>query len=220
MTSPSVSLSRRRLLAGTVVASAAAVTATVAASPAAAAGPVHPAAPAVVRHGIATARLAAPAALQPDLHERLGVWLAFWSANSPHRWSVPVEVVGTADAAGATFTLRAIRVVLEDRPLDAFRAGRGDRTHLGTLASLHHHCGQVSVAADGGLRVVDAAAGFTGAPEQVAFAVAACRELWGVRTAGANTWHHQVGRLDAVSRSGWAAFTRAALRRGLRTDTY
>ncbi|MFI7550367.1 hypothetical protein ACIBQ2_11510 [Micromonospora sediminimaris] len=220
MSSPSVSLSRRGLLAGTAVASAAAVTATVVTSPAGAAVPVNAAAPAVVRDGIATARLAAPAALQPDLHERLGAWLAFWSANSPRRWSVPVEVVGVADAAGAAFTLRAVRVVVEDRPLDAFLAGRADRAHLGTLASLHHHFGQVTVATDGGLRVVDATAGFTGSPEQVAFAVAACRELWGVRTAGAATWRHQVGRLDAASRSGWAAFTRAALRRGLRTDTY
>ncbi|MDG4792942.1 hypothetical protein [Micromonospora sp. WMMD1082] len=220
MKSLSASLSRRGLLAGTAVASAAAVTATVATSPAVAASPVRAAPPAVTRDGIATARLAAPAALQPDLHERLGAWLAFWSANSPRGWSVPTEVAGEADPAGDAFTLHAVWVVVDDRPFDAFVAGRADLAHLGTLASLHHHFGQVTADAGGGLRVVDSEPGFTGTPEQVAFAVAACRQLWGVRTAGVATWRHQVGSLDAASRSGWAAFTRAALRRGLRTDTY
>ncbi|WP_433531686.1 hypothetical protein ACQPYA_06235 [Micromonospora sp. CA-263727] len=220
MKSPSALLSRRGLLAGTAVASAAAVTAPVAALPAVAAVPAGPARPAVTYDRIATARLAAPAALQPDLHERLSAWLAFWSANSPRGWSVPTEMAGQADLAGHAFTLHAIRVVVDDRPSVAFAAGRVDAAHLATLASLHHRFGQVTVVAGGGLRVVDGDAGFTGSADQVAFAIAASRQLWGVRSAGAATWRHQVGHADAASRSGWAAFTRAALRRGLRTDTY
>nr|WP_230416880.1 hypothetical protein [Micromonospora tarapacensis] len=213
-------MSRRGLLAGTAVVSAAAVTAPVATAPARAASPARAALPAVTRNGIATARLAVPAALQPDLHERLGAWLAFWSANSPRGWSVPTEVAGQADPAGDAFTLHAIRVVVADRPVEAFLAGRIDHAHLGTLASLHHHFGQVTVVAGGGLRVVDGEAGFTDSPEQVAFAFAACHQLWGVRTARVATWRHLAGHVDAASRSGWAAFTRTALRRGLRTDTY
>ncbi|WP_092382260.1 hypothetical protein [Micromonospora phaseoli] len=220
MKSPSAPLSRRGLLAGTAVASAAAVTATVATAPAVAASPVRAALPAVTHDGIATARLAAPAVLEPDLHERLGAWLAFWSANSPRGWSVPTEVAGQADATGEAFTLHAIRVVVDDQPVDAFVAGRPDHAHLGTLASLHHHFGQVTVIAGGGLRVVDSEAGFTGSPEQVAFAFAACDRLWGVRTARVAPWRHLVGHADSASRPAWAAFTRTALRRGLRTDTY
>ncbi|WP_189040357.1 hypothetical protein [Micromonospora sonchi] len=220
MRSPSTSLSRRGLLAGTAVASAATVTATVAAAPAVAGPLVRVAQPTVASDRIATARLAAPVALRTDLYERLGTWLAFWSANSPRGWSVPTELAGQADPAGEAFTLHAIRVVVDDQPVDAFRADRVDTAHLATLASLHHHFGQVTVAAGGGLRVLDGEPGFTGSAEQVAFAVAASRQLWGVRTADAATWRHRVGTADAASRAGWAAFTRTALRRGLRTDTH
>ncbi|TDC38357.1 hypothetical protein E1211_07265 [Micromonospora sp. 15K316] len=209
------SLSRRRVLVGVAAAASAA---TVAGASAAHAAPptARPAQPLVTRDRIAGARLTSgPVRVEADFADRLDDWLAFWSANSPRRLSSPVEVDGEADATGAAFTLRAIRVVRDDQPVEAFTAGRVDAAHLATLASLHHHFPLVGVEAGGGLRVTDGAAGFTGGPEQLAFAVTACRELWGVRTADSAAWRDQVGgrRADA-----WAAFTRESLRRGLRTE--
>ncbi|PZG00849.1 hypothetical protein [Micromonospora deserti] len=215
-------LSRRGLLAGAAAASAVTVagaTAAHAAPPAAGAPPTGPAQPLVVRDRIAIATLpGGPARFQVDFHERLTAWLAFWSANSPRAWSAPVEVDGQVSADGGAFTLHAIRVSRDDEVRDAFAAGRADAAHLATLASLHHHFPLVRVGASGALRVTDGPAGFTGSAEQVAFAVAACRELWGWRAADATTWRAYVGGTDAASRSGWAAFTRASLRRGLRTE--
>ncbi|MFC0508253.1 hypothetical protein [Micromonospora costi] len=218
------SLSRRRILVGAAATSAAVTVAgpspAHAAPSAAHAAPtgVRPGQPLVTRDRIAGARLTGGAVrVQADFADRLDDWLAFWSANSPRHWSSPVEVDGEVTSAGDTFTLLRIRVVSGDRAVDAFTAGRTDPAHLATLASLHHDFPLVDVVPGGGLRVGDGLAGFTGAPQQVAFAVAACRELWGVRTADAGSWRDQVGgrRADA-----WAAFTRASLRRGLRTEAY
>ncbi|NJP32063.1 hypothetical protein [Micromonospora thermarum] len=210
------SLSRRHVLVGAAAASAA-VTVASDARAAPAAGPRAGAPPPLVtRDRIATARLTGgPVRVQADFADRLDDWLAFWSANSPRAWGSPVEVDSQVGVDGDAFTLRTIRVVRDDRPVEAFAAGRTDAAHLATLASLYHHFPLVRVTHGGGLRVTDGPAGYTGAAEQVAFAVAACRELWGVRTAGAGTWRDQVGgrRADA-----WAAFTRASLRRGLRTE--
>ncbi|RKN49572.1 hypothetical protein [Micromonospora endolithica] len=215
------SLSRRRVLVGAAAASAAV---TVTGSTAAHAAP-NSAVPAgvsraptgstrtalVVRDRIATASLRpGPARFQTDLHRRLTAWLAFWSANSPAEWTGPVEVAGHVDPDGGAFTLHAIRSSREDRVFDAFTAGRADAAHLATLASLHHHFPQVGVEAGGAVRVTHGPAGFTGSADQVAFAVTACRELWGVRAAGADSWR-------SLPYDGWAAFTRASLRRGLRT---
>ncbi|RKN20117.1 hypothetical protein D7147_14635 [Micromonospora musae] len=207
-------LSRRRVLVGAAAASAA--TAAGASTAHAAPPTTRPAQPQVSRGRIAGARLTGgPVRVEADFADRLDDWLAFWSANSPRRWSSPVEVDGEAGATGAAFTLRAIRVVRDDQPIEVFTAGRVDAAHLATLASLHHHFPLVGVVAGGGLRVTDGPAGFTDSPEQVAFAVTACRELWGLRTAGPTAWRDQVGgrRADA-----WAAFTRESLRRGLRTE--
>ncbi|WBB70736.1 hypothetical protein [Micromonospora sp. WMMD812] len=217
MTDTIPALSRRRVLVGAAAASAAA---TVAGASAAHAAPptARPAQPLVTRDRVAGARLTGgPVRVAADFADRLDDWLAFWSANSPRRWSSPVEVDAEVGSAGAAFTLRAIRVVRDDEQVEAFTAGRVDAAHLATLASLYHHFPLVGVVAGGGLRVTDGLAGFTGATEQVAFAVAACSELWGVRTANAGAWRDQVGgrRADA-----WAAFTRASLRRGLRTEAY
>ncbi|MER6757868.1 hypothetical protein AB0I85_25570 [Micromonospora echinofusca] len=219
------SLSRRRILIGAAAASAVTVGAASAAHAAPPAGGAAPVRPLVMRERIATARLAgAPARFQADFHERLDAWLAFWSANSPHAWSPPVQVSGRVGADGAAFTLYAIQVSRDDETRDAFAAGRSDAAHLATLASLHHHFPSVRVEAGGALRVIDGPAGWTGSAEQVAFAVTACRELWGLRDADAADWREHLGRTghiaDPTSRSGWAAFTRAGLRRGLRTDTY
>ncbi|WP_433390453.1 hypothetical protein [Micromonospora sp. KLBMP9576] len=228
------SLSRRRILLGAAAASAVTVagatvtpgtTARAAPSTVPPAGGASPARSLVARDRIATARLAGGAArFQADFHERLDAWLAFWSANSPPGWSAPVRVDGRADAGGDAFTLHAIRVTRDDETRDAFTAGRPDAAHLATLASLHHHFPSVRVAAGGALRVTDGPAGWSGSAEQVAFAVTACRELWGLRTADETDWRERVNRAghatDPASRSGWAAFTRASLRRGLRTETY
>ncbi|MFI6262193.1 hypothetical protein [Micromonospora sp. NPDC051006] len=209
------SLSRRRVLVGAATASAAA---TVAGASAAHAAPptARSAQPLVTRDRLAGARLAGGSVrVEADFADRLDDWLAFWSANSPPRWSSPVEVDGEVSSTRAAFTLRAIRVVRDDQPVEAFTASRVDTAHLATLASLYHHFPLVTVVSGGGLRVTDGPAGFTGGAEQVAFAVAACRQLWGVRTADAGAWRDQVGgrRADA-----WAAFTRASLRRGLQTE--
>jgi hypothetical protein len=179
----------------------------------------------VARDRVATARLAGgPARFQADFHERLDAWLAFWSANSPRSWSAPVEVEGTVSADGDTLTLHTIRISRDDETRDAFSAGRVDAAHLATLASLHHHFPSVRVEAGGALRVTDGPAGWTGSAEQVAFAVIACRELWGLRAADAATWREHASRaghaVDPASRSGWAAFTRASLRHGLRTESH
>ncbi|MGC4786798.1 hypothetical protein ACLQ22_02970 [Micromonospora sp. DT178] len=226
------SLSRRRILLGAAAASAVTVAgATTAHAAPATAAPAEEATPArgarhlVVRDRIAGARLAGgPARFQADLCERLDAWLAFWSANSPRVWSTPVQVEGRVGAGGDTFTLHAIRVTRDDETRDAFAAGRSDAAHLATLASLHHHFPAVRVEADGALRVADGPAGWSGSGEQVAFAVTACRELWGLRTADPTNWREHVSRvghaIDPASRSGWAAFTRASLRRGLRTESY
>ncbi|MGK5673118.1 hypothetical protein ACSNOB_09770 [Micromonospora sp. URMC 106] len=218
----------RRILLGAAAASAVTVagaTAAHAAPPAGGASPPRSAQPLLARDRIATARLAGgPARFQADFHERLDAWLAFWSANSPRNWSTPVEVDGTVSAHGDAFTLHAIRISRDDETRDAFAAGRADAAHLATLASLHHHFPSVRVGTGGALRVTDGSAGWTGSAEQVAFAVAACRELWGLRAAEASDWREHVRRAghaaDPASRSGWAAFTRASLRRGLRTESY
>ncbi|MGW4498582.1 hypothetical protein ACWENR_08185 [Micromonospora sp. NPDC004336] len=231
MTDSRTPLSRRRILLGAAAASAATVagaSAAHAAPPTAPVGgpsPARPAQPLLARDRIATARLAGgPARFQADFHERLDAWLAFWSANSPRSWSTPVAVEGTVSADGDAFTLHAIRVSRDDETRDAFAAGRADAAHLGTLASLHHHFPSVRLEAGGALRVTDGPAGWTGSAEQVAFAVAACRELWGQRGADATDWRERVRRAghaaDPASRAGWAAFTRASLRRGLRTESY
>ncbi|MEU4772455.1 hypothetical protein [Micromonospora sp. NPDC023644] len=222
------SLSRRRILLGAAAASAVTVagaTTAHAAPPAGEKPSARPAGRLVVRDRIATARLAGgPARFQADFHERLDAWLAFWSANSPRVWSTPVEVEGQVGADGDTFTLHAIRVTRDDEPRVAFASRRPDATHLATLASLHHHFPAVHVEAGGALRVTDGAAGWTGSAGQVSFAVTACRELWGLRAADATDWREHLSGIghgtDPASRSGWAAFTRASLRRGLRTESY
>ncbi|MEU9504794.1 hypothetical protein AB0D32_00740 [Micromonospora sp. NPDC048170] len=223
------SLSRRRILLGAAAASAVTVAGTTAAHAAPPTAPSAGEAPQarrlVARDRIATARLAGGAArFQPDLHERLDAWLAFWSANSPRVWSTPVQVEGRVSADGDAFTLHVIRVIRDDETRDAFAAGRSDAAHLATLASLHHHFPSVRVEAGGALRVADGPAGWSGSAEQVAFAVTACRELWGLRAADATDWQERVSRAghaaDPASRSGWAAFTRESQRRGLRTESY
>jgi hypothetical protein len=137
-------------------------------------------------------------------------------------------VVGLVDPGGDAFTLHAIRYRRDDALRDGFSSHRVDAAYLATLASLHHHFPVVRSLPDGGLRVVDGPAGFTGSAEQLAFAVAACRELWGDRAATTATWRDHANRAltraghrtDAASRSGWAAFTRTSLRLGLRTESY
>ncbi|MBF5029319.1 hypothetical protein IRY44_06140 [Micromonospora sp. ANENR4] len=228
-------LDRRRLLAGAAAASAVTVTGlAVATTTGAAAAPGRPATPLVSRDRIATAALRAPdgsalpVAVQADFHARLAAWLAFWSANSPAAWSVPVQVVARIEAAGDALVLHGIRHRRDDELRAGFAAGRRDATHLATSASLHHHFPSVRVRPDGTIRVADGPAGFTGAPEQVAFAVAACRELWGDNTATADRWAEHAARVlaraghrtDAASHAGWAAFTRTSLRRGLGTESY
>ncbi|MER7419370.1 hypothetical protein ABT346_21745 [Micromonospora peucetia] len=225
MNNSHTSLPRRRILLGVAAASAVTVAGTTAAPPAGGATPARSVRNLVSLDRIATARLAdGPARFQADFHERLDAWLAFWSANSPRVWSAPVEVDGRVAADGDAFTLRAIRITRDDETRDAFAAGRSDAAHLATLASLHHHFPSVRVEADGALRVADGPAGWNGSAEQVAFAVAACRELWGLRAADATDWREHASRAghptDPASRSGWAAFTRASLRRGLRTESY
>ncbi|MFC0028660.1 hypothetical protein ACFFMM_03875 [Micromonospora chaiyaphumensis] len=227
--------SRRRLLAGAAAASAVTVTGVAAAPTAAAAAtPVRATTPLVTRDRIATAALrapdntAAPVTLQADFHARLAAWLAFWSANSPRAWSAPVQVVGRVAPGGDALTLHAIRYRRDDELHAGFAAARRDAGHLATVASLHHHFPSVRVRPNGTVRVGDGPAGFTGAPGQVAFAVAACRELWGDRAATAAGWAEHAGRVlaragqpsDAASHAGWAAFTRISLRRGLGTESY
>lgn len=222
-------LSRRRLLAGAAAASAVTV-AGVAAGPAAAtAAPNRTTTPLVARDGIATAQLRTTdgeeARFRTDFHERLGAWLAFWSANSPRSWSVPVEVVASVGADGDTLTLHTVRHRHGVQLRDGFAAGRVDTAWWGTLASLHHHFPTVRALSDGSLRVVDGAAGWSGSSAQVAFAGAALRELWGERSTGwqepANRVLRRAGhRADVASRAGWAAFTRVSLRRGLGTESY
>ncbi|MEH0830096.1 MULTISPECIES: hypothetical protein [unclassified Micromonospora] len=229
-------LDRRRLLAGAAAASAVTVTGLAVASTtgAAAAAPGRPATPLISRDRIATAALRAPdgsalpVAVQADFHARLAAWLAFWSANSPSAWSVPVQVVARIEASGDALVLHGIRHRRDDELRAGFAAGRRDATHLATLASLHHHFPSVRVRPDGTIRVADGPAGYTGASEQVAFAVAACRELWGEAAATADRWAEHAARVlaraghrtDAASHAGWAAFTRTSLRRGLGTESY
>ncbi|MCZ7425480.1 hypothetical protein O7607_07035 [Micromonospora sp. WMMA1949] len=229
-------LDRRRLLAGVAAASAVTVTGLAVASTTgvAAAAPRRPATPLVIRDHIATAALRAPGgaalpiAVQADFHARLTAWLAFWSANSPSAWSMPVHVVARIEAAGDALVLHAIRHRHDDELRAGFAADRRDATHLATLASLHHHFPSVRVRPDGTIRVADGPAGFSGAPEQVAFAVAACRELWGDVATTADRWAEHAARVlaraghrtDAASHAGWAAFTRTSLRRGLGTESY
>ncbi|MEU1837432.1 hypothetical protein [Micromonospora chersina] len=228
-------VSRRRLLAGAAAASAVTLTGVAAAPTAAAAAtPVRATTPLVDRDRIATAVLRAPdgtaaaARFQADFHARLAAWLAFWSANSPRAWSAPVQVVGRVAPAGDALTLHAIRYRRDDELRAGFAAGRRDASHAATLASLHHHFPSVRVLLDGTVRVGDGPAGFTGGPGQVAFAVAACRQLWGDGDATAARWAEHAGRAlaragqpaDAASHAGWAAFTRISLRRGLGTESY
>ncbi|MFJ1539160.1 hypothetical protein ACIODS_11525 [Micromonospora chalcea] len=228
-------LDRRRLLAGAAAASAVTVTGlAVASTRAAEAAPARPATPLIARDRIATAALRAPdgsalaVGVQTDFHARLAAWLAFWSANSPPAWSTPAQVVARVAPAGDALVLHAIRYRRDDELHAGFAAGRRDATHLATLASLHHHFPDVRVRPDGAIRVADGPAGFTGAPEQVAFAVAACRELWGDAAATAGRWAEHAARVlaragqrtDAASHAGWAAFTRTSLRRGLGTESY
>ncbi|MFI2649703.1 hypothetical protein [Micromonospora fulviviridis] len=227
--------SRRRLLAGAAAASAVTVTGVAAAPTAAAAAtPARASTPLVTRDRIATAALRAPdgtaaaVPFQADFHARLTAWLAFWSANSPRAWSAPVQVVGRVAPAGDALTLHAIRYRRDDELHAGFAAGRRDASHGATLASLHHHFPNVRVLPDGTVRVDDGPAAFTGAPAQVAFAVAASRELWGDGGATAARWAEHAGRAlaragqpaDAASHAGWAAFTRISLRRGLGTESY
>jgi hypothetical protein len=226
--------SRRRLLAGAAAASAVTVTGVAAAPAAATASPARATTPLLTRDRIATAALRAPdgtaaaAPFQADFHARLEAWLAFWSANSPRSWSVPVQVVGRVAPAGDALTLHAIRYRRDDDLRAGFAAARRDAGHAATVASLHHHFPSVRVRPDGAVRVGDGPAGFTGAPGQVAFAVAACRELWGDGGATAARWAEHAGRAlaragqpaDAASHAGWAAFTRISLRRGLGTESY
>ncbi|WNM40870.1 hypothetical protein RMN56_05845 [Micromonospora halotolerans] len=226
--------SRRRLLAGAAAASAVTVTGVAAAPTAATATPVRATTPLVTRDRIATAALRAPdgtaaaVAFQADFHARLAAWLAFWSANSPRAWSAPVQVVGRVAPAGGALSLYAIRYRCDDELRAGFAAARRDASHAATVASLHHHFPSVRVRPDGAVRVGDGPAGFTGASGQVAFAVAACRELWGDGDATAARWAEHAGRAlaragqpaDAASHAGWAAFTRISLRRGLGTESY
>lgn len=226
--------SRRRLLAGAAAASAVTVTGVAVAPTAATATPVHATTPLITRDRIATAALRAPdgtaaaIAFQADFHARLSAWLAFWSANSPRAWSAPVQVVGRVAPAGDAITLHAIRYRRDDELRAGFAAARRDGSHAATVASLHHHFPSVRVLPDGAVRLGDGPAGFTGAPGQVAFAVAACRELWSDAGATAARWAEHAGRAlaragqpaDAASHAGWAAFTRISLRRGLGTESY
>ncbi|MFI6758998.1 hypothetical protein ACIBF5_07610 [Micromonospora sp. NPDC050417] len=187
----------------------------------------------VTRDRIAAAVIRSPGGgltalpFQVDLHDRLGAWLAFWSANSPSNWHEPVEVTGRTDATGAVFALTAIRYRRHDQAHDGFVAGRADRTYWATLASLHHHFGRVEPVG-GAVHVSGAATGYTGSPDQHAFIASACRELWGYRAAADTDWHGAANRAlrragqgaDIVSRAGWAAFTRTSLRLGLDTESY
>jgi hypothetical protein len=225
---------RRRILAGVAAASAVTVTGVAVPAAAHAAAPTRAATPLVTRDRIATAALhdpgGAPAAgrFQADFHDRLAVWLAFWSANSPPAWSAPVQVVGRVAPTGDALTLHAIRYRRDDVLRDGFAAGRVDAGHWATLASLHHHFPTVTPLPGGAVLVGDGVAGFTGSPGQVAFAVAACRELWGDRAATASRWREHAARplaragqrADVATRAGWAAFTRTSLRRGLGTESY
>ncbi|MFG1673051.1 hypothetical protein [Micromonospora sp. NPDC049282] len=229
-------LDRRRLLAGAAAASAVTLTGLAVASTtgAAAAAPTRTGTPLVARDRIATAALRAPdgaapaVGIQADFHARLTAWLAFWSANSPRAWSAPAHLVGRIEPAGDALVLHAIRYRRDDELHAGFAAARRDATHLATLASLHHHFPSVRARPDGTVRVGDGLAGFTGAPDQVAFAVAACRGLWGDPAATAGRWQEHAGRVlaragqptDAASHAGWAAFTRISLRRGLGTESY
>ncbi|WP_405092633.1 hypothetical protein OG767_06725 [Micromonospora sp. NBC_01392] len=228
-------LDRRRLLAGAAAASTLTLTGlAVAPAPGAAAAPAGAGTPLVTRDRIATAALRAPDGSAPavriraDFHDRLAAWLAFWSANSPRAWSAPTQVVARVAPAGDALDLHAVRYRRDDEPRAGFAAVRRDATHLATLASLHHHFPSVRVRPDGTIRIGDGPTGFTGAPEQVAFAVAACRGLWGDAAATADRWREHAGRVlaragrpaDAASHAGWAAFTRTSLRRGLGTESY
>jgi hypothetical protein len=181
-----------------------------------------------------SARLHAPgsgptaARFQADFHERLTTWLAFWSANSPAAWSSPTQVVGRVGRSGDALDLYAVRYQHADELHEGFAAGREDGRHWAALASLHHHFPIVTPLTDGAIRVGDGVAGFTGAAGQVAFAVAACRELWGDQAASVAGWREHANqvlnraghRLDAASRAGWATFTRTSPRRGLGTESY
>ncbi|WP_320065007.1 hypothetical protein [Micromonospora sp. RTGN7] len=231
---PHSSLSRRRLLVGAVAASALTAAGATAATAAPSTASTGIAGAPVGHDRIAAARLLvtgvgpATAGFQADLHERLAAWLVFWSANSPRSWSAPVEVAGTPTAAGDAFTLHTLRIRRGEHLADGFAAARRDAAHLATEASLHHHFPSVRRLPGGGLRVTDGPAAFTGSAEQVAFATAACRELWGFAAAGVTDWRGHANRAlaraghraDVASRSGWAAFTRASLRLGLGTESY
>ncbi|QLQ39515.1 hypothetical protein [Micromonospora robiginosa] len=228
-------LDRRRLLAGAAAASAVTLTGLAVATTtgAAAAAPTRTGSPLVARDRVGAAALRAPdgaataVRIQADFHARLTAWLAFWSANSPRAWSTPAHLVARIEPAGDALVLHAIRYRRDDELYAGFAAARRDATHLATLASLHHHFPSVRSRPDGTVRVGDGPAGFTGTPEQVAFAVAACRELW-AEPAAAGRWTAHAGRAlaragqpaDAASHAGWAAFTRISLRRGLGTESY
>ncbi|MFI5834998.1 hypothetical protein ACIA5A_15135 [Micromonospora sp. NPDC051300] len=229
-------LDRRRLLAGAAAASAVTLTGLAVAptTGAAAAAPTRTGAPLVTHDRVGAAALRAPdgaaaaVRVQADFHARLTAWLAFWSANSPRTWSAPAHLVARIEPAGDALVLHAIRYRRDDELHAGFAAARRDATHLATLASLHHHFPSVRPRPDGTIRIGDGPAGFTGAPEQVAFAVAACRELWADPAATAGRWAAHAGRAlaragqpaDAASHAGWAAFTRISLRRGLGTESY
>jgi hypothetical protein len=237
MSDTPIGLSRRGLLVGTAAASAVTFAGTTPAL-ASRAGPAGAStlpfvAPLVTRDRIATAATRLPggglAALrfQVDLHEQLTAWLAFWSANSPRSWGEPVQVTGRTDPAGGAYTLTGLHYQRDDQARDGFAVGRVDRTYWATVASLHHHFPAVRADADG-IHLTAGPAGFTGAPDQLAFAASACRQLWGYRAATGADWQspanqalRRAGQLaDITSRAGWATFTRTSLRLGLDTEAY
>ena len=227
-------LDRRRLLAGAAAASAVTLTGlAVATTGAAAAAPTRTVRPLVTRDRIGAAALRAPdgaapaVRIQADFHARLTAWLAFWSANSPARgarrctWSPGSSRPATRWCCTRSATAATTNCTPASPP-----PGATPRTWPPWPA-----CTTTSRACDSGRTGPSGrrrARRFTGAPEQAAFAVAACRELWGDAAATAGRWPEHAGRVlaragqpaDAASHTGWAAFTRISLRRGLGTESY
>ncbi|HZM81937.1 MAG TPA: hypothetical protein VFC19_39960 [Candidatus Limnocylindrales bacterium] len=237
MGSTSPAVSRRGIItavtAGTVLAAATSVTSAtpaVSAAPAAAdPGTGTGAAAALIdRDQLGTAVTKSPDGRQvtlryaPDFHERLSDWLRFWWANAPANWIAPFEVhtAGTSPD-GQAFLLTGITYTRADRRHSGFDARNRDAAYWATVASLFHHFPNVTLA-DTHLRVGDGHAGFTGSPEQVAFARTVLADIWQDTTAD---WQKAAGRAirwsagegSVTSRSGWINFTRATLRRGLGT---
>jgi hypothetical protein len=227
-------ISRRGLLAATAAGSAITLAGPVAAhaGPAASSVPAAvPEGPLVTRDRIATAVTRRPDGravamrYSADFHERLAEWLRFWWANAPGEWVSPLEIVGEVDTSGRAFLLSGIRYTRLDRPGVGFDAGTRGGAYWAGLASLHHHFPVVRGVADGVL-VGDGSPGFTGSAEQVAFIEGAARTVWGVPeatgwdSAGARVLGRAGGPSEVTSRSGWRAFTRATMRRGLGTESY